>query len=206
VQEQHAAFTSIAERRALENVHQFHERLGETENGVAAFVFEVFEEGIVDEVFFAPLDRLAALRKDHVVQPLEGVARDAGVLPDDIEIIGKRTLPVLVAVGIGVLPLTDLFKNRASITHGTLSFSTCGTGVLPRNPCVRRGSHAQAKTPRLRFPRGRTQRGGVTIHGQITELLIWGYVQTGQWTPGRYSGADALRSAPGLGKPHGIIP
>jgi hypothetical protein len=30
--------------------------------------------------------------------------------------------------------------------------------------------NAQAETPRLHFPEGRTQRGGVTIHGQITEL------------------------------------
>jgi hypothetical protein len=36
---------------------------------------------------------------------------------------------------------------------------------------------AQAETPRLVVPRGRTQRGRVTVHGQITELLKWDFPQ-----------------------------
>jgi len=64
---------------------------------------------------------------------------------------------------------------------------------------------AQAKTPRLGFPRGRTQRGRVTVHGQITELLNWDFLQTGLWQPGRHSGGDPQRPPRSLGKPRRII-
>ena len=112
-------------------------------------------------------------------------------------------LPVFVTVDVGVLAFTDLFENCASISHGTLSFSLDGMRFLPQLP---RGAgdtvrEAQAKSPRLGFPRGRTQRGRVTIHGQITELLNWDSLRTGLWQPGRHSGGDPPRSPPSLGKP-----
>ena len=46
-----------------------------------------------------------AVGHDHIIQALIGSAGDFGVLVDNVEILGKRTFPVLIAEGVHVLQI-----------------------------------------------------------------------------------------------------
>ena len=68
------------------------------------------EEGVLDDVGFEERVFLKAVAENHVVDALERVAGDARVLGDNIEVVGKRTFPVLVAEAFLVEAAGDEFE------------------------------------------------------------------------------------------------
>ena len=76
----------------------------DTRPGVAV-VIRVVEEAIPDTLFAELLVGVGAIRQDHVVDPLEGIARHAGFGPHDVQVFLKGPLPILATELFEVLAL-----------------------------------------------------------------------------------------------------
>ena len=88
VQQDHAPLGAVALGRALEHVHQPHQRDVEAEDGVAAAVLLVLEEVVADQPLLVVDVLFLPVRQDHVVDALErGAARHDGVLADDVQVL-----------------------------------------------------------------------------------------------------------------------
>ena len=77
-----------------------------------------------------------AVREDHVVDPLERVARDPRVLPNELEVVLEGAFPVEFLVLLRVLKVRDGAENIDGLGLSFICF-------LPSNlPC---GNSAQKK-------------------------------------------------------------
>ena len=128
MQEEDAFFDAVALGGAFEGVDQLREGLVEAEDGVAAVVVGIGEEAIVDPLFAGDFVRVDAVREDHVVDPLEGVAGDAGILSDDIEVLVEGAFPVFLAELVEILALSDEGDDFAAAGH-SMALHTAGVGA-----------------------------------------------------------------------------
>src|SRR5262245_55247599 len=130
MEQEHALLDAVALRSAFEGVDQVLERFVETVYGVAAFVFRIVEELIVN-----PLDAARFLidgrtgRRDHVIDPLERVAGDFRLLPNEVEVFLERANPVFLAELIEVLTLGDQRNDFATVAHCASSQAWGGAGL-----------------------------------------------------------------------------
>jgi len=62
----------------------------------------VGEEVVADEVVLEEAVFLPAVRQDHVVDALEGVARDLWTLGDEVHVVPERALPVVLLEALAV--------------------------------------------------------------------------------------------------------
>src|SRR4051812_47283332 len=118
MQQQDALLDAVALGSAFEGVDQVLQRLVEAEDGVAALVFRVVEELVVDPLDAARLfiDGRAG-RHDHVIDALKGVSGDLGLLTHEIEVFLERPNPVLLAELFEVLSLGDQRDDFATVAH-----------------------------------------------------------------------------------------
>src|SRR5262249_28588093 len=123
----------VALRGALEGVDQHPQRGVEAEHRVLALVVRVAEEAITRALIAELFVRLGAVRENHVVNALEGVARDARLGADDVQILLERTFPVLAAELFEVLSLGQERNDLASMIHG----SSSTMDQAPRRPIAR---------------------------------------------------------------------
>ena len=93
------------------------QRAVQPEDGVAAVVVRIVEELIADPLLAAYFVGLGAVRHDHVVDALEGVAGDLRIGRDQVEIFLEGSFPVLAAELFEVLPLGDQRDDFASTGH-----------------------------------------------------------------------------------------
>jgi hypothetical protein len=91
----------------LEDVDQFHERDVEAVDGVVAAGQRIVEELVVRDALLVLRVLLGAVRQNHVVDPLEGGARHAGVFADDVDVLLECAFPGQLAVAFHVLQITD---------------------------------------------------------------------------------------------------
>ena len=107
MQQQHALLDAVALGGAFEGVDQAPQRGVQPEHGVVAVIFGIAEESITDALLAKLLVGLGAVREDHVVDALEGVAGYARLGADDVEVFLKRPFPVLAAELAEILALGD---------------------------------------------------------------------------------------------------
>src|SRR6185369_4254185 len=108
VQQDHAAFGAVAFGRALEHVHETHERDVEAEDGVAPAVVLVLEEVVADEPLLVVDVLFLPVGQDHVVNALEGRAGDRGVLAHQRQVVLEAAGPVQLGILLAVLHSGDL--------------------------------------------------------------------------------------------------
>ncbi len=108
VQQDHAALGAVALGRAVQHADQPHERDVEPEDRVAAAVLLVLEEVVADQPLLVVDVLFLAVRQDHVVDALEGEARDGRVLADDGQVVLERAGPVQLRVFLQILKRCNL--------------------------------------------------------------------------------------------------
>ncbi len=111
VQQDHPLLRSVALGRGLEHVHQTHQRDVEAEDGVCPLPDLVAEEVVANELLLAVDVLLGPEAHDHVVDPLERVARHLGPLTDDLEVVVEGAFPGQIAVQVVVLHGRDPFDH-----------------------------------------------------------------------------------------------
>jgi hypothetical protein len=123
VEQQHALLGAVALGRALEEVDEAHQRDLEAEDRVVAVERLVGEELVADQALFGIDELLGAIRHNHVVDPLEGVAGHPRVARDQIQVVGKGSAPVERLELFAVLDLADKLHQRdtCSCGHGSSS-------------------------------------------------------------------------------------
>jgi hypothetical protein len=93
VQQDDAALGAVALRRALQHVHQPHQRDVETEHGVLAAVRAVLEELVPDQLLLVVDVLLDTVRQHHVVEALVRIARDLRRLANQRQVVLEGPLP-----------------------------------------------------------------------------------------------------------------
>src|SRR5439155_8861984 len=122
VQKQDALFRAVALRRRLEEVDQRHQRLLQPVDRIRAALEGVAEE-LVAVVFLLELrEVLRTVREDHVVDALKRIARHAGVVGNDIQVVPERPLPVLITEVADVQATIDQ-GNQWIVRFGHVAFS-----------------------------------------------------------------------------------
>ncbi len=117
MQQEDTFLDAVPHRAAFEGVDQFHDRFVEAEDRLFAVVIEIVKEVVVSD-FFAVLGVLSrAIRHDHVVKTLEGVASHLGILPDDFEILGKRPFPMFFLEVLDLLVLASQLDQLSRVLH-----------------------------------------------------------------------------------------
>jgi hypothetical protein len=96
VEQQDALLGAVAVSGGAEEIDQVHQRLVQPEDGVGAVVDRVGEEMIAHVVLAANRVALGAEVQNHIVKPLERVARHRWVFRNQVEIIPEIPLPVLL--------------------------------------------------------------------------------------------------------------
>ncbi len=133
VQQDDALLGAVAFARCLQHVHEPHERNVETEHRVTPRVHLVLEEVVPNELLLVVGVLLGPVANDHVVDPLERVARDLRGLADELEIIFERPFPREVAVEVVVLHLGDLLDHPfGGFAHPRCLSLACGRGERTR--------------------------------------------------------------------------
>jgi hypothetical protein len=143
VQEEDALLRPVSLGRALEDVHELHERDVEAVDGVLAAELGVGEEVVADELLLVVEVLRLPVRQDHVVDALVGRPRDLGVLPHDLEVVLERAFPVLFGVALAVLHLRDagqpaVVGQLARFAHACSLYSPAKTTIVAGRCACRR--------------------------------------------------------------------
>jgi hypothetical protein len=118
VQEDDASLGPVTLRCALQHADEPHEGNVEAIDGVAPTVLIVLEEVVANQPLLVVDVLLLPVRQDHVVDALEGIAGDGGVLLDDGQVIFERTRPVQLGVLLQILQPGDLPDHVADHVAG----------------------------------------------------------------------------------------
>ena len=117
VQQDHAALGAVALGRALQHADEPHERDVEAEDGVAPGVLLVLEEVVADEPLLVVDVLLLPVRQDHVVDALEGAARDRRVLANQRQVVLEAAAPVELGELLQVLERGNFGDQRGGVTR-----------------------------------------------------------------------------------------
>jgi len=130
VQQQDAPLGAVAVGGRFERVDELHQSAIEPVDGIVVAGGELVEELVANDLFLVLVRLLGAVRQDHVVQALVGVAGDLGVGADDVEVLFERTLPV----DLGILAQVELVAQSAV---GTMprGIARCLAGQGSRRLC-----------------------------------------------------------------------
>src|SRR5688572_16884629 len=106
-----APFRAIVPCGRLEGIDQVVQTLVDTVDGVAAAVVLIPKELVPNDPLFMFGVVLRSIRADHVVDPLERVARDSRVFADELEVVLKRTFPMKLLVITWIVELRQCAEN-----------------------------------------------------------------------------------------------
>src|SRR5690606_9868329 len=133
----------VTARGALERIDQLIERIIQTEHGVVAVAFGIVEEAVMQLLLATRFADFHPVRGDHIVQPLEGVARHLGPLADNVQILGECSFPGFAAELFQVLSGADQRNDVGASGHGfslwSLLLGSWATLEGRRNPSLTRG-------------------------------------------------------------------
>ena len=105
----------------FEKIDEAFEGFVETEDGICAVLQGIGEEVVADDVLLEEGVFFGAVREDHVVDALEGVAHDFGIFGNDVEIVDEGTVPVLLAEFFLIQAAGDELEKSIGIWHCAFS-------------------------------------------------------------------------------------
>jgi hypothetical protein len=74
-------------------------------NGVFAFIWQIFEEVVANDLPFVLSIFFLPVRKNHVVHSLKGASCDSRILLHNFQVVFETALPIEFAKVLGVLKL-----------------------------------------------------------------------------------------------------